>query len=346
MAISNQTVDEIAAARDCSSPNSLIAGPGDVVADQPPPCTLPKDKDAKVDTDTKPTEKSNANVVSDNDDDYVTSSWTSCPPLVQLQTYGFCCPFIESEEEHDARIAVSHLQHYPITYYRKKLVEDIARDVQAAAPTAASGFIGKMGKMLGATGTKQSIPMTYHGVPATFSIVDTESHGPVIEIRTLEMNDTNNSAVGGGVNDAVANYMTSGKPWWEDANLLEKKPCKTLPIYMIDKIGSGWSISNDSTAGGIKLYGAPPPSKGFLEGLNNAVSPNGPELLRFDTLGGSGTTWRDDATPDEPNKYSDKIIVQLKSLVDWNRRRMARGIKNGSMTVAPRSDSPGLVTIT
>ena len=37
-------------------------------------------------------------VVNDNDDEYIQSSAATCPPLVKLQFYGMCCPFIESEE--------------------------------------------------------------------------------------------------------------------------------------------------------------------------------------------------------------------------------------------------------
>jgi len=271
---------------------------------------------------------------STSDDAYTPSSILSCPPLIHLQAYGFCCPFIETEEEHDARIGVTHLQNYPITWYRKKLLEDVAKDVKGVVPSAAGGLLDGLGQMFGSNGKKHHIPMTYVGVPATLSIVDTDDHGPVIAIRTLEMNDPSNSAA----KDAINNYLTTGKPWWEDPIIKDKAPSKVIPFYMVDKVASGWSMTNDSTAGGVKLYSTAS-SKGFLSGL-------GPELLRFDTLGGGGNTLRDSPKPDEPNKYSDKIIVQLKSLVDWNRRRMARGIKHGTMGVAPKSTSPGYVAMT
>ncbi|KAL7539046.1 hypothetical protein ACHAXR_008986 [Thalassiosira sp. AJA248-18] len=249
--------------------------------------------------------------------------------------YGLCCPFIETEEEHDARVGVNHLQNYPITWYRKKLVEDVAKDVKDAVPSS-GGLMNGIGQLLGSNGRKSEIPMAYVGVPGTLGIVDTDDHGPVIQIRTLEIDDPTNTEA----KDAVNNYITSGRPWWEEKFIKDKAPSRVIPLYMVDKVTSGWSITNDQAAGGVKLYAAPP-SKGFLSGL-------GPELLRFDTLGGGGNTLSGtlfSGKPDEPNKYSDKVIVQLKSLVDWNRRRMAKDIKHGKIGVAPKSNSPGYVTM-
>ena len=78
-------------------------------------------------------------------------------------------------------------------------------------------------------------------------------------------------------------------------------PSKVIPLYMIDKVASGFSLIGDSTAGGVKLYGTPT-SKGFLSGSA------APELLRFDTLGGGGNSWSDDAPwlsgkPNEPVSF-------------------------------------------
>lgn len=307
--------------------------PSWAAAPSPSSATTDNDKDTKA-------TKATVDVNNDDFEQYHPSSTLSCPPLIQLQAYGLCCPFIETEEEHDARVCVTHLQNYPITWYRKKLIEEVAKDIQnATGASSTSGIMNGIGQLLGTNAKKQEVPMTYVGVPAILSIVDTDSHGPVIEIRTLEVNDPNNTAA----KEVLNNYITSRKPWWEDALIKDKKPSKVLPLYMVDKVASGWSITNDQTAGGVKLYAAPP-SKGFLSGF-------GPELLRFDTLGGGGNTLSDampwTSTVNEPNKYSDKVIVQLKSLVDWNRRRMARDIKKGKMSVVPKSDkTAGYVAIT
>mmetsp|Transcript_23014 Transcript_23014/g.55458 ORF Transcript_23014/g.55458 Transcript_23014/m.55458 type:complete len:321 (-) Transcript_23014:184-1146(-) len=283
----------------------------------------------------------------DDDDDgmYIPSSAFACPPLVRLQAYGFCCPFLETEEEHDARVGVNNLQNYPITWYRKKLISDMANDVKGHVPNA-SHLIDGIGQLFGGSSTKgnngkkhsgKSIPMGHVGVPSTMTIVDTDDHGPIIQIRTLDgWNDPSNPAA----QRAVSEYMTSGKPWWENPEMRDKAPSKVIPLYMVDKVVSGWSLTSDATAGGVKLH-AVPPSKGFLSG-------SGPELLRFDTLGGGGNTFSDSLgtfKPEEPNKYSDKVIVQLKSLVDWNRRRMAKGIKRGMIEVAPKATSPGYVAM-
>jgi len=36
-------------------------------------------------------------------------------------------------------------------------------------------------------------------------------------------------------------YITNGKPWWEDECVRDKPPSKVLPLYMIDKVASGKS---------------------------------------------------------------------------------------------------------
>mmetsp|Transcript_21937 Transcript_21937/g.39570 ORF Transcript_21937/g.39570 Transcript_21937/m.39570 type:complete len:320 (-) Transcript_21937:423-1382(-) len=291
--------------------------------------------DSKADTKADTKDKN-------NDDDggpYTPSSILSCSPLVQLQAYGLCCPFLETEEEHDARVGAHHLQNYPITWYRKKSLEDVAHEVTrvvggGTTTTAAGGskLMDGIGQLFGSRTVKQKIPMSYVGVPAILSVVDTDNHGPIMELRSLDASHPSHGSV-------VNEYLTGGKPWWEDASLRNKSPSKVVPLYMVDKVSHGWSISGDSTAGGVKLYAAPS-KKGFL------VSGVGSELLRFDTLGGGGNTMMDRPSPEEPNKHSDKVILQLNSLLAWNRRRIARGVKKGTVEVAPKSTSPGYVAMT
>ena len=50
------------------------------------------------DDDTKVVPLDSGKRVVDNNDEYIQSSAATCPPLVKLQFYGLCCPFIESEE--------------------------------------------------------------------------------------------------------------------------------------------------------------------------------------------------------------------------------------------------------
>ena len=255
--------------------------------------------------------------------------------------------------EHDAREGYSNLQNYPITWYRKKLLSDLANDAKHLAPNA-SGLIDGIGQLFrsgsntsNSSSKRQqqnkhdgtSIPMAHVGVLATITVVDTDDHGPVIQIRALDNDNPSNQAA----QKAIREYMTNGKPWWEDPCIKDQPPSKVIPLYMVDKVASsGWSFSSDPTSGGVKLYAAPE-SKGFL-------SSAGPELLRFDTLGGGGSTLSDalwsSNKPNEPNKYADKVIVQLKSLIDWNRRRMAKEIKKGRVSVAPKSTGNGYVSMT
>ncbi|KAL9182162.1 hypothetical protein ACHAXT_012814 [Thalassiosira profunda] len=266
---------------------------------------------------------------------YTPSSLAACPPLARLQAYGLCCPFLETEEDHDARDCVNTLQNYPITWYRKKRVEDVTNDVRGAVPSS-GGIMKGLGAMLGGTG-KAEIPMAYVGVPATLTVVDTEEHGPLIEVRALETNDPDDAEA----RDVLHKFVTEGKPWWEDPIIKDSAPSKVIPVYIIDQVAAGWSLTGDATAGGVKLHAAPK-EKGFLH------SGTGPELLRFDTLGGGGSLLGKAFGPvktDEPNKHSDKIIVQLRSLIDWNRTRMAKEIQKGNVAVAPKSSSPGYVAM-
>jgi len=250
----------------------------------------------------------------EDDDTYIQATAATCPPLVKLQFYGMCCPFIETEEEYDARIGCKLLQNYPITWYCKKLLSDFDNDApKGIAPSLIDG-IGQLFKSGGATSTisndnsSKRITMSYIGVMATLTIVDTDNHGPVLQIRSLDgWNDprTNEAA-----QNAVKEYITNGKPWWEDGCIRDKPPSKVIPLYMIDKVASGFSLIGDSTAGGVKLYGTPT-SKGFLSGST------APELLRFDTLGGGGNSWSDDAPwssdkPNEPVSFSCAVCAQQK----------------------------------
>ena len=65
-----------------------------------------------VNTNNKDTTKTDT----EDDDTYIQATAATCPPLVKLQFYGMCCPFIETEEEYDARIGYSNLQESPRLY--------------------------------------------------------------------------------------------------------------------------------------------------------------------------------------------------------------------------------------
>lgn len=294
-------------------------------------------------------------------DNLYTPSTSPCSPLVQLQMYGMCCPFLETEEEHDARIGAHHLQSYPIIWYRTKRVRDVARDVRGGIDNVSKeaggifgGIVTNFDRLMGKNSpSSASLPMTYVGVPSLLSIIDSEDHGPVIEIRAKEELD-------GGKTDSLSNSDTQDekreakighatisiqqaepapRPWWEEPELKSSPPAKVIPLYLIDKVTCGYSLFGDATAGGIKLFGAPPANTGMFS--------SGAELLRFDTLGGGGNVLSDWLFPikaEEPNKYSNKVIDQLKSLVAWNRRRIANDIEQGKARIAPKGNGgDGLV---
>ncbi len=260
-----------------------------------------------------------------------------------------------------------NLHNYPIVWYRKKLVKDVvaAHDFNNVLKTTANVVDGMITQLFfgGGGGTIDtgaptegfvggtSIPMSYIGIPSTLTVVDTDTHGPVIQIRTLDgcwdhpttQSKTTSAPV---ATTTVRDYLTNGKPWWNDESLVNKPPAKVIPLHMVDKVSSsGWNFSSDGGKGGVRLYAAPAPTSSS-EGSNSLggfrVFINGDgyghELLRFDTLGGGGETMSDSLStkPEEPNKYADKVIVQLKSLIDWNRRRMASDIQSGRVAVAPK----------
>lgn len=272
----------------------------------------------------------------------------TCSPLVQLKIHGICCPLFETED-YDARIGAQHLQDYPIVWYRKKLIKDVAKDVSGPVSNVskeAGGLIdGIVNRFMG----NRSVPMTHVGVPSLLSIVDTQEHGPVIEIRANEESSNcnheeewtksmmiNNTTI-------IIQHKEPEKPWWEDLAIKPSPPNVIIPLYLIDRIGCGYYSMLDPTAGGVKLYAAPQASSGLF-------GRSGSELLRFDTLGGGGNVLSDSFFPvthEEPNKYSNKVIAQLKSLIVWNRRRVARDIKEGWVACAPKGNNlPGFVTVT
>jgi len=292
------------------------------------------------------------------DDNLYAPSTSPCSPLVQLQMYGFCCPFLETEEEHDARIGAHHLQNYPITWYRTKLVKDVVRDVKGGIDNVskeAGGIIGGLvtnfDRLMGKNSpSSASLPMMHMGVPALLSIFDSEDHGPVIEIRAKEEqeekpDDLSNSDTQdekkevkiGNSTISIQHAEPAPRPWWEEPELKSSIPAKVIPLYLIDSVSCGYSLFNDPTAGGIKLFAAPPANSGMF-------GSSGAELLRFDTLGGGGNVLSDSLFPikaEEPNKYSDKVIAQLRSLVAWNRRRIADDIKKGKARIAPKGNGGG-----
>ena len=280
-------------------------------------------------------------------DNLYTPSTSPCSPLVQLQMYGMCCPFLETEEEHDARIGAHHLQSYPIIWYRTKRVRDVAMDVRGGIDNVSKeaggifgGIVNNFDRLMGKNSpSSASLPMMHVGVPSLLSIIDSEDHGPIIEIRAKEDQE-------GGTSDGVSNRdtwddkrgarignSTAPRPWWEEPELKSSPPAKVIPLYLIDSVTCGYSLFGDSTAGGIKLFAAPPADAGMFS--------SGAELLRFDTLGGGGNVLSDSLFPmkaEEPNKYSNKVIDQLRSLVAWNRRRIANDIENGKARIAPKGN--------
>lgn len=199
------------------------------------------------------------------------------------------------------------------------------------------GVVANVDKLLGTKSDDESnsIPMIYVGVPATLSIVDTVEHGPVIEIQATDLDAKTKQQQSS--NNSNATEEENSSTWWQDplqSNHNDKLPKKSIPLYLVYSISAGWSLLNDQTAGGVKLFAAPT-SKGFLS------AGSGQELLRFDTLGGGGDVLSNAFFPvkSELNKYSDKVIGQLRALIEWNRRRIAADIKKGRVGIAQTSST-------
>jgi hypothetical protein len=304
---------------------------------------------------------SSADVDRREGDPYARSSAATCPPLVRLQCYGMCCPFLETEEERDARAGYSELQDRPIAWYRKKRAGPPAAaldgigggDVRRVA-SSGRDLLAELGLMFGVggggggggrtdtTATPSPEPsMTYVGVLATMSVVDTDAHGPVIQIRALDDGSSSSSASEASVRE----YVATGRPWWED--LRDRPPSAVVPLYLVDSVTSGWNLTGGggwNTGGVVRLYASPsplPPSSGsgflgdMMTAMTGGIAGTGRELLRFDPRGDF-----------ESNEDVDDVIVQLRSLVDWNRRRMARDIEEGRAIAVPKSPaSPGYVAM-
>lgn len=212
-----------------------------------------------------------------------------------------------------------NLHEYPIIWYRQKSVGEMVHDVKKgvydvsrglgvkSTGSFVDGLVKGVDKLLGNAKKdveQTSIPMTIEGVNATLSIIDSKEHGPVIKVQAIDTGDKN-----------------------------EGLQFKIIPLYKVSTISAGWSLVNDPTAGGVKLFGR---SDSLLGGVTG-----GEELLRFDTLGGPGGVNVVNAlfpVKSEPNKYSEDVMEQLRALVEWNRRRIAKDVESGRVNVIEGKD--------
>ena len=256
---------------------------------------------------------------------YTSPDITSCPPLVQLFTYGICCPFFETEEDHDARVGVQLLTNYPITWYRKQQIDNVSDDEEDNKPNDPSqeggfidGLVSSVDKLFGRVLPAKS--SVYDGVPATLSIIDTEQCGPLIKVKATDV---------GQQEAATSGTQSKDEEWWDDHS--DKQTLVSIPLYLVDSVSAGWSLIGDETEGGIKLFARNEQSSKGLLGRGS-----GEELLRFDTLGGGGDDWSEVMFPlksTEPNKHADRIITRLRALIAWNRKRMAADVEQGKIII-------------
>mmetsp|Transcript_19653 Transcript_19653/g.32224 ORF Transcript_19653/g.32224 Transcript_19653/m.32224 type:complete len:268 (+) Transcript_19653:73-876(+) len=239
---------------------------------------------------------------------YTSPGIASCPPLLQLRAYGICCPFFETEEDHEARVGAQILTNYPITWYRKQVFAGVSSgggDENATNNHSAlegGGFIDGLVTGVDKLFVSNKSSM-YCGVPATLSIIDTEQCGPLIKVKAI------------GVVGKENTHAT-------------RLPSISIPLHLVDSVSAGWSLIGDNTEGGIKLFARKQLSNGLL-GINS-----GEEILRFDTLGGGGDDWSEAVLPaklTEPNEHVDKIIARLRALIAWNRKRMTADVQQGKI---------------
>jgi hypothetical protein len=116
-------------------------------------------------------------------------------------------------------------------------------------------------------------------------------------------------------------------------------PSTVVPLYMVDKVAS-----SRMGEGAVRLHAAPLQSRagGFMGGMMTGGS-TGQELLQFNPL--SMTCHSNNLGL---NEDVDGVIVWLRLLVDWNRRRLVREIEERRAVVVPRKLSaspPGYVTM-
>jgi hypothetical protein len=233
---------------------------------------------------------------------YTSPGMASCPPLIQLQAYGICCPFLETEEDQEARVGARLLTNYPITWYRKQQINNVSDEGVTKSNDPfhdASAFIGGLVSSVDKLFGKDKASAVYEGVPATLSIIDTEQCGPVIKVKATQV------------------AATSGNK--------QTLPSITIPLHLVGSVSAGWSLIGDNTEGGVKLKAKKQQSLGRI---------SGEELLRFDTLGGGGDDWSEVVFPvksTKPNEHADRIISRLRALIDWNTKRMASDVEQGKI---------------
>jgi hypothetical protein len=300
-----------------------------------------------------------------------------------------------------------NFQNRPIGWYRKKRISAAtttsssrslskSRDVVAggeggdwyeeATQDVSGWFMEDLGSLFGSTPpylsssstekttkaeTVEMSEMKYVAVLATMTIKDTIDNGPVIEIRTLDNDDTSDNCSNSGKSiassyAALKEYILTGKPWWE--SIKNKSPTTVVPLYVIDTVTATSNSWGNYDGGKIVLHAAPTTTSssttsstnnedGIIEILNNMMigisgsQVNRRELLRFDPLpqlqlSSSQSKVNTTTTPHSHNNDDDAvdtIVAQLQSLVITNRQQMAQDIINGKTIVAPKSTTPGYI---
>ena len=280
---------------------------------------------------------------------YTPAPITTCPPLTSLQASGLCCPFVLTANEQDASAALQNLRHYPIVWYRPLRLREMARglskdavrtadrigvnrtassNVVKTAGTFFDGMLGTVDRLLGSS-AEADVPCALVGVKAELSVVDTQEFGPALLVQQVKDDDESSTCDAQDTTQqpTSATTMSQGKQ--------SELPSKLIQLHKISTVSPSYSLFNDPTAGGIKLFGRP---TSFLS--------SGEELLRFDTLGGEGgiaETLFPAQTKRQPNEYADTVIEQIKSLVEWNRRRVARDVKKGRVGIIESTNDGSVV---
>uniref|UniRef100_A0A7S4MRZ9 Uncharacterized protein n=1 Tax=Odontella aurita TaxID=265563 RepID=A0A7S4MRZ9_9STRA len=239
-----------------------------------------------------------------------------CKPIWCLHIKGFCCPCLESEEDHLTRIAELSLKTIPIKWYRRIKTNPVQDNKGWFSPGGVLPACGALDDPNTEGGLKQNDAANpelscYVGIDATLDVFDT-SAGPSLCMTSMQFNfvDDDDLSISNG----------------ENAKAYGNKPSvmnKLIPLRDISHVSCGndddWNELGieDFHVCGIIAHGVPKKDRQDVPGR---------KILIFNVVKGTK----------QHSLRRDEVAQHLNTLVSWNRRRSAK--------IEPKKDEKSLTT--
>lgn len=231
-----------------------------------------------------------------------------CKPIWCLHINGFCCPCLESEEDHLTRIAELSLTTVPIRWYRKIKTKSEIRQEKRWFPrtdgvlqcSGSPNETSKDGELEIESNANQNELSCYVGIDATLDVFDTSS-GPSICITSNEFDfvDDDDSTYEEGTKATTPGHKPT----------IMKKLIRLRDIGEIscgnDKDWNDFGVEDFHVCGVVvrSLLGDTHTSRG--------QNVTGRKILVFNVIQGTK----------QHNLKRDEIVQHLNTLASWDRRK-------------------------